>query len=80
MRDWSPYECKILFCRRQVRRHYMYLVNINLFHSQLATLRFNPIKTAVPDITGGGSREVEEKGISLIGCWTKVAGMLTGET
>lgn len=58
----------------------MYLVNINLFHSELVTLRLNAIKTAVPDIIGGGSEEVEVEGISLIGCWTEVAGMLTGET
>jgi len=34
----------------------MYVVNINPFHSQLILLRLKVIKTAVPDIVGGGSR------------------------
>lgn len=45
-------DCKTGFPSRGGRRHFMYLVNINPFHSQLIILQLNVIQ-AVPDIVSG---------------------------
>lgn len=94
--DQSPYDCKILFLRREGRRCSVCSVNMHTFDTQLITVGPRVPAAAVPDAAAGGSRECPGRRLcdtmpggrrgarhtfcQHAGCEAKGAGLWTGET